>query len=95
MDSLTFKGNQLHSDELYIWLFSIDPECSHCPSGNSPNSMCEQGHVVSVVLQGLLNRSQQTRNIDSASCGGQTLVESWREAQSPPIRLTLRQCAIS
>lgn len=60
MDSLTFKANQLCSDELYIWLFSIDPGCSHCPSRNSPNSVCGQGHFLSVVLQGLLNCSQQT-----------------------------------
>lgn len=38
--------------------------------------------------QALCNSSQQTSNIDFASCGGQTPVELWQEAGSSPIRLT-------
>lgn len=94
MGSLTFKANQPHSDELYIW-FSIDPLCPHCPSRNSPNIMCGQGHFVSLIRQGLLNCLQQNSTIDSTSCGHQTPVESRREAANWPIRLTLWQCTIS
>lgn len=58
-------------------------------------NMWGQGRVVSLVLQGLLNCSQQTSFIDCTSCVGQTPVESWREAERSPIRLTLRRCANS
>lgn len=50
MDSLTFKAKSAPQWwTVYIRLFSIDPKCSHCPSRNSPNNTCGQGHVVSPV----------------------------------------------
>lgn len=66
----------------------------HCPSWNSPDSMYGQGHVVS--LRGLtLNCSQQTPTLILQAVALQTPVESWRETQISPIRLTLWQCTIS
>ncbi len=89
MDSLTFKGNRPHSDELYNWLCSIDPGCSQCPSRNSPSNMYVQGHFVSVILHGPLFCSQQTPNIDSTSCGDQTPCWIMVGGSNLPIRLML------
>lgn len=49
MGSLPFRANQPNCDELYIW-FRIDLLGPHCPSRNSPNMMCGQGHFVSAIL---------------------------------------------
>lgn len=83
--------NHLLNDELCIWLFAIDPKRSHCPSWNTRSSMWGQGHVVSVYS----TAHNKPPTLIPQAAAVKPFLESWGEAQSSPIRLSLRRRTIS